>query len=116
MRSLLLKLNSDLGVALGLEMRLSRNVRHLLDLAKGLDLNLCTDLTLTLRLKLRKGLGLELRLRGSHRSNRRDREPHMDLHRRDWDLRHLLHGHDGRVLDVSLSWRRKSCLRQQGDR
>lgn len=70
MLSLWLKLNSDLGVVLGLCL----NVWHLLDLAKGLDLNLGTDLGLKLGLKLRMGLGLELRLRRSDsRNDRRDR-------------------------------------------
>lgn len=51
--SLRLKLDSDLGVVLGLCLCL-----NLLDLTEGLDLNLGTDLTL--------GLGLDLRLWGSH--------------------------------------------------
>lgn len=52
--NLRLKLDSDLGVVLGLCLGL-----NLLDLTEGLDLNLSTDLGLTLR------LGLDLRLWGS---------------------------------------------------
>lgn len=100
LRGLWLKLNSDLrmeeGLCLALQMRLRLNVGHLLDL--GLDRDLCTDLAW----RLRVGWGLVLQLRGSHCGhNRRDGQSlHVHLHGGDLHCRHLLHGHDGRVLDL----------------